>query len=128
MAWTFSGDKPIFTQLVERITLDIVTGRFAPGDRLPTVRELALTAGVNPNTVQHALADAEQTGLIVTKRGDGRFVTTDESAIAAVRERYVNSLTDGFISSLRSFGLSNSEMRSIVDSKLEDERQEAHNE
>ena len=124
MAWTFSGDKPIFAQLVERITLDILTHRYSPGDRLPAVRDLAMDAGVNPNTVQRALSETEQTGLIVTKRGDGRFVTDDESAIDAVRERYVNARTDEFIFALRSFGLTESEIIEKLSGALSKERNE----
>lgn len=113
MAWQFSGDKPIFQQLNERITLEILTGRYAPGDKLPTVRELAVEAGVNPNTVQRALLEAETTGLLETRRGDGRYVTLDASVIAEARRRYAASLTENYLRSLRALKLSEDAIKEL---------------
>lgn len=120
MSWSFSADKPIFQQLVDIITLDIVSGRYAPGERLAPVRELAVTAGVNPNTMQRALAQIEETGLIFTKRGEGRFVGTDLAAIAQARETYVRQSAEAFIASLQSLGLSPEEIVSAVKKYLAD--------
>lgn len=127
MAWSFSGDKPIFMQLVDRITLDILTGKYSSGDRLPTVREISIEAGVNPNTVQRALSEAETTGLIEVRRGDGRYVTSDQSAIQAAREKKVEELTDKFVCSLQSFGLSDSEMETIFKNSVSKERKGSDN-
>jgi len=127
MAWSFSGDKPIFMQLVDRITLDILTGKYSSGDRLPTVREISIEAGVNPNTVQRALSEAETTGLIEVRRGDGRYVTSDQSAIQAAREKKVDELTDKFVCSLQSFGLSDSEMETIFKNSVSKERKGSDN-
>ena len=127
MAWSFSGDKPIFMQLVDKITLDILTGKYSSGDRLPTVRDLSLEAGVNPNTVQRALSEAETTGLIEVRRGDGRYVTTDQSAIQSAREKMVKELTDKYVCSLKSFGLSDSEMETIFKNSISKERKESDN-
>ena len=63
MAWTLDSDRPIFLQIVERIQTDIVSGRYQPGDKLPSVRDLAAEASVNPNTMQKAFAELERTGL-----------------------------------------------------------------
>ena len=127
MAWSFSGDKPIFMQLVDRITLDILTGKYLSGDRLPAVREISIEAGVNPNTVQRALSEAETTGLIEVRRGDGRYVTSDQSAIQAAREKKVEELTDKFVCSLQSFGLSDSEMETIFKNSVSKERKGSDN-
>ena len=75
MEWYFRNDQPIYTQLTQQITLAILSGSIPSGGRLPTVRELAAEAGVNPNTVQRALAELEGTGLLHTQRTAGRFVT-----------------------------------------------------
>ena len=127
MAWSFSGDKPIFMQLVDKITLDILTGKYSSGDRLPTVREISLDAGVNPNTVQRALSEAETTGLVEIRRGDGSYVTSDQNIINEAREKKVAELTNRFVSSLRSFGLSDSDMETIVKESIKKERKDSDN-
>ena len=127
MAWSFSGDKPIFMQLVDRITLDIISGKYSPGDRLPTVRDFSIEAGVNPNTVQRALSEAENTGLIVTKRGDGRYVTTEQDIIRKVRIKTVEELTSRFVFSLRSYGLDDGEIETLVKNSINSERKESNN-
>ena len=83
MRWEFSNDLPIYTQLIEQIKVGIVTGAFPRGERLPSVRDLATEAGVNPNTMQRAMAQLEQDGLAVSSRTAGRTVTED---IAVIRE------------------------------------------
>ena len=64
MAWTFKEDRPIYSQLVEQIKMGIASGKWTPGTKLPSVRDLAEEAGVNPNTMQRALADLERDGLV----------------------------------------------------------------
>ena len=77
MKWQFSNDAPIYTQLIEQIQVGIVAGAFPPGERLPSVRDLATEAGVTPNTMQRALAELERDGLVFSHRTAGRFVTED---------------------------------------------------
>ena len=105
MSWSFSNDKPIFQQLEERIVLEIISGRYEPGSKLEPVRELAMTEGVNPNTMQRALADIENTGIIYTKRGDGRYITENAEIINEIRNRYVLKKTEDFIASVKALGL-----------------------
>ena len=81
MEWSFHSNQPIYTQLIEQLTLAILSGEYPTGGKLPAVRELAAEAGVNPNTMQRALAQLEQTGLLYTRRTSGRFVTEDETVI-----------------------------------------------
>ena len=83
MDWKFTGDRPIWQQLTEQLTLRILKGQYPPGERLPAVRELAAQAGVNPNTMQRALAQLEADGLAVGSRTAGRTVTQDYGAIRA---------------------------------------------
>ena len=75
MSWNLDSQRPIYAQIIERVQLDIITGRYAPGSRLPSVRELAAQAAVNPNTMQKALSELESGGLIYAHRTSGRFVT-----------------------------------------------------
>lgn len=81
MAWQFDPDRPIYKQIRERILLKIVSGAYGAGTQLPTVRDLAEEAAVNPNTLQKALAELERDGLVYAQRTSGRFVTEDEALI-----------------------------------------------
>ena len=81
MEYIFNNDKPIYLQLLENIRIEIVSGILKPGDRLLSVRELALKMKVNPNTLQKALAELENEGLIYTERTNGKFVTNDTNLI-----------------------------------------------
>ena len=83
MPWSFQADTPIYTQLVARLQEQIVSGAYPPGRKLPSVRDLAADAGVNPNTVQRAFAELERLGLIYTQRTSGKFVTEDAAAADA---------------------------------------------
>ena len=83
MDWTFTDDRPIWQQLTEQLTGRILKGEYPPGGRLPAVRELASQAGVNPNTMQRALAQLEADGLAVGSRTAGRTVTEDAAVIEA---------------------------------------------
>ena len=85
MAWDLDNGRPIYAQLVERIQMQIVSGLYPPGSRLPSVRELAAVAAVNPNTMQKAFAELERSGLIVTQRTNGRTVTEDAELIRDIR-------------------------------------------
>ena len=69
MRWLFSNDAPIYTQLIEQIKVGIVTGAFPRGERLPSVRDLATEAGVNPNTMQRAMAQLEAGTVWYTASG-----------------------------------------------------------
>ena len=86
MDWHIAPDDPIYAQLAKQIRLGIVSGEYVPGERLPPVRELALSAGVNPNTMQRALTELEREGMVFPQRTAGRFVTEDAALIAAARE------------------------------------------
>lgn len=105
MDWTFRADAPIYTQLCEHLTLAIVSGAFPPGARLPAVRELALDAGVNPNTVQRALSELERQGLVYSQRTAGRFVTEDAEHIARARERLAEERARVFLDAMARLGL-----------------------
>lgn len=81
MKWQISNDAPVYAQLIEQIQVGIASGVFAPGERLPSVRDLATEAGVNPNTMQRALAELERQGLVYSQRTAGRFVTEDHKMV-----------------------------------------------
>lgn len=118
MAWFFSNDKPIFQQIIDIIVINIIKGIYPLGSKLPAVRELAVEAGVNPNTMQRALADIEQTGIIYTKRGDGRYVTDDKEIINSFKDKYVEEYTKRYIESLNNLGLDKSQIIDAINKLL----------
>ena len=85
MAWALNNDRPIYLQLMERIQTDIVSGKYKPGEKLPSVRELALDAAVNPNTMQKALSELERIGLVYSQRTSGRFITEDDTMLKELK-------------------------------------------
>ena len=110
MAWTFKDDRPIYTQLVEQIKIKIIYVEWELGSRLSSVRELAEQAGVNPNTMQRALAELERDGLVHSKRTSGRFVTEDENMIKNVREAVAAENIAAFMESMKRLGFTESEI------------------
>ena len=70
---------PIYLQIIEKIKAKIISGEWRAGDRVPPVRELSLSFGVNPNTMQRSLSELEREGLLYSERTAGRFVTADEN-------------------------------------------------
>ncbi len=121
MGWNFSDDKPIFLQIVTEISNSIVNGKYKPGDKLPAVREFAVMAGVNPNTMQRALAEVEQNGLIITKRGDGRYVTTNAEKIKDMGKIRLAQASDDFISAMIELGFTKAEILSQMQNRLKEE-------
>lgn len=89
MDFNFVGDMPIYQQIMDFLVVDFALGKYKQDDRLPSVREYALMFKVNPNTIQRALVDLEESGLIYTKRGDGKFFTGDMQK--ATQMRYVSA-------------------------------------
>ena len=94
MSWNLSKERPIYIQLVEQIKLQILSGHYRPGERFPSVRELATEAAVNPNTMQKALAALEQEGLLIGSRTNGRTVTSDASLIGSMRDELADVIVD----------------------------------
>lgn len=114
MSWNFDETRPIFQQIVERIKADIVSGKYKPGDKLPSVREYAVEAGVNPNTMQKALSSLEESGLIVTQRNSGRLVTEDAKLISKLRKNSCQEQAKNFLEFTKSAGLSLEEAIEIL--------------
>lgn len=114
MSWTFDNKKPIYLQIMEKIKLQIVSHTLEANQQLPTVRELASEAGVNPNTIQRALSDLEREGFVYSKRTTGRFVTEDKELIAQSRKQLSEEELEHFVSSMIHFGYEKEELPSVV--------------
>lgn len=119
MAWDLDADRPIYAQLVERIQMQIVSGQYPPGGKLPSVRDLAAVAAVNPNTMQKAFAELERSGLIITQRTNGRSVTEDEEMIRDIREKLAEEHVDSFLSKMKELGYTEAEAMDLLKKKYE---------
>ena len=114
MEWIIEGDRPIWLQLYEQLTLRIIAGIYPMGGRIPPVRELAAEAGVNPNTMQRALAQLEADGLVATNRTAGRTVTEDAEAVGRVRGRLAEENMELYVTGMATLGYSEEEAASLL--------------
>ena len=118
MDWTFRNDLPIYSQLVDKIKLAIVSGALPPGERLASVRDLATEAGVNPNTMQRALQELEREGLVFSQRTAGRFVTEDIKVIDEIKKTLAKGQIESFLKAMKDLGY---DRQGIIDLLKEDE-------
>lgn len=119
MQWIFNEDSPIYLQLIEQIQLRIVSGIYRPGLKLPSVRDLAKEAAVNPNTMQRALAELETSLLIYSKRTAGRFVTEDLTLILAVKKKLAQEKLKDFLMNMEGLGYTTEEVLILLKESLE---------
>lgn len=115
MAWSFNEYTPVYLQIVDRIRNDIISGVYEKGAQIPPVRQLALTAAVNPNTVQHALTELESEGIIYSRGTSGRFVTDDLEIIASARQEAARKLIKDFIKQAGSMSIDKKELIKMLE-------------
>lgn len=118
MEWNFESDRPIYIQLVEKIKIAIISGKYKLGDRLPSVRDFALEIKANPNTVQRAYTELEEQGLVVTERTNGKFVTEDKTLIGKMREEIAKNNLKNFINNMLQLGFTEKEIKEYLISNL----------
>lgn len=114
MAWQFTAQQPIYRQIVDALEMRIVNGSYGRGERLPSVRDLALEAAVNPNTMQRALSELEHKGLVTTQRTSGRTVTDDEESIMQVKQERAASLAASFVEEMRALGFHTEQILALI--------------
>ena len=114
MPWNLDNDRPIYLQLMERIQRSIISGEYRPGDRLPSVRDLAVEAAVNPNTMQKALSELERSGLVYSLRTSGRYITEDVDLLEKLKEDQAYSHIKEFMEKMRQLGFSDEETLSLT--------------
>lgn len=119
MAWQFDNWRPLYMQICEKITFAVVSGQYPAGSRFPTVRELAIEAAVNPNTMQKALAELERQGILVSHRTAGRCVTEDPELIEAQRQRLAEVSTDAYLERMKQLRYDRVEAESLLRSRSE---------
>ncbi|HHW12024.1 MAG TPA: GntR family transcriptional regulator [Firmicutes bacterium] len=114
MRFEIDERQPIYRQITDALIRQIARGDWPPGGRLPSIREVAETARVNPNTVARAFQELERTGLVETRRGEGTFVTNDTQAIKACREKTAREIWADFLVKIRELGFTNEEVQRLV--------------
>ena len=114
MPWKLNADRPIFIQLVEKLKMDILSGKYKPGDKISAVRDLAQEAAVNPNTMQKALTELERLGLVYTERTSGRFVTQDEELISKLKTEQAEIMINEFLDKMNTIGFKDSTILDLV--------------
>ena len=107
---TLTENVPIYVQIMDRVREAIVSGELKPGQKMTTVRELAVQFEVNPNTAQRALMELEREGLLASERTSGRFITKDEELIRKLKTEVATKATDKFIAEMKALGMDEKEV------------------
>ena len=121
MPWNLDSSRPIYLQIIERVQMDIITGPYQPGDKLPSVRDLAQEAAVNPNTMQKALSELERSGLIYSQRTSGRFITEDKELIHQMKKELAAAEVSAFVAHMKQLGITPEEIRQLLAETIEEE-------
>lgn len=123
MATEFQTSKPIYLQIVDSIFQRIVRGEIKPGEKLPSVREMAIQSGVNPNTIQRSYAEMERMEIVETKRGQGTFVIEGESIVEELRSTMQTEIISQFVKSMEELGITRQQMLARLEAYLKEGEQ-----
>lgn len=121
MPWDLDNNRPIYLQIMEKIQQDIVSGIYKPGDRLPSVRELALDAAVNPNTMQKALSELERSRIVHSRRTSGRFITEDEAMLKQLKNELAQEHIHAFFEKMNQLGFPKEEILALIQEAIKEE-------
>ena len=121
MPWILDDTRPIYLQLEDQIKARIITGVYRPGEKLPSVRELAAEAAVNPNTMQKALTELERSGLVFAQRTSGRFITEDTQIMKNLKEQLAKEQIEQFLSTMEQLGFRKEEILSLLTREIKEE-------
>lgn len=121
MPWDLDNNRPIYLQLMEKIQQDIISGVYHAGDRLPSVRELALEASVNPNTMQKALSELERNGLVHTQRTSGRFITEDKTMLKQLKTELAAVHVQDFLNTMKQLGFPPEEILELIEKTIKED-------
>jgi len=120
MTWELKDDRPIYLQLMDHVKRQIIAGLYRAGDKLPSVRDLAVDAAVNPNTMQKALGELEREGFLYSQRTSGRFITEDESMIREAKEALAMEQIHEFIEKMEAIGYRRDEIVELLQKVTEE--------
>lgn len=115
MGWNIDGERPVWIQLKEHLAKQIVSGQYQCGERMPSVRDLASEAGVNPNTMQRALAALDQEGLTATSRTSGRKVTENSEKIETCRSEFAHRIMERYLKEMAELGYTKSQAAGLIE-------------
>jgi len=121
MQWDLNSERPVYLQLIEQIQASIISGYYNPGDKLPSVRDLAADAAVNPNTMQRALAELERIGLVSTNRTSGKFITADTQVIIELKGQSAKSQIMDFLDRMKQLGFQPVETLALISDIVKNE-------
>ncbi|WP_226673219.1 GntR family transcriptional regulator [Rossellomorea aquimaris] len=124
MTEEYTASKPIYIQIADRIIREIVRKELSPGDKLPSVREMAVQSGVNPNTIQRTYSELERMDIVETRRGQGTFVTEREEVLTVLNEKVQREVIESFIRNMKELGLTKEQMIKGVEKYLGQGREE----
>ena len=124
MADEFQASRPIYMQIVEKITHQIARYERMPGEKLPSVREMAIASGVNPNTIQRTYSELERMKIVETRRGQGTFITESEEMLNELRTKLQLDLLDQFIRNMQELGIGKEKIISLLTSYLQEKKGE----
>ena len=117
MPWNFDNERPIYRQLVEQLEYRIITGVYPSGEKLPSVRDLAMETQVNPNTMQRALQELENNQLVETRRTSGKFVTNNRNLLQARKEKLAQEQVDFYYEAMQKLGFTKEEACYYINQK-----------
>lgn len=117
MPWELNSDKPVYLQLIEQVKRNILSGKYVAGEKLPSVRDLASEAAVNPNTMQRALVELEREGLLYAERTSGRFITDNKELIKAMKKEMVIEEVKQFMERMKTLGFEYEDIIRIIESQ-----------
>jgi GntR family transcriptional regulator len=118
LTWNLNSDRPIYSQLIDKLKMDIISGVYKAGDKIPSVRELAAEASVNPNTMQKALAELERDGLVYSQRTSGRFITEDQTMIKEVKNQLAIEQIAAFFEKMQQLGYKKEETIQLIENAM----------
>lgn len=102
----FEASKPIYMQIADQLYKQIIRQEINPGDKLPSVRDLAIELGVNPNTIQRSYSEMERLGIVETKRGQGTFIVEQQQIVVDLKQQLQNEIIHQFVKSMKELGFS----------------------
>lgn len=121
MAWILDDTRPIYLQIEDLIKTNIIAGVYRPGQKLPSVRDLAAEASVNPNTMQKALTELERSGLVYTQRTSGRFITEDTTKMTELKEQLAREQIQLFFKNMEQLGIRKEDIKRLLEQEWKEE-------
>lgn len=118
----FDNKIPIYIQIINSIKADIINGKLKPGDKLPSIREMAINYKVNPNTLQRVYQELERDNITYTQRGTGSFIKEDSSMVKNLKKEMASEVIEIFLENIKSFGFDNEEIVKVIKERLEEEK------